>query len=152
MKKLLVLVFVAVASLVPVPAVASPSFTNCWEAPSFNMYADIDEDVYLGDLIYASQLGTDFKVKRCRFNGIRIEVVDASSHIEYLLLRQEVRSSKGYRTPWLFCSTSYDKTRGYLVNWLWHTKEIKPFRGEERRYKQWALAWKKRHDCISNPL
>lgn len=145
--KILVSVAVFVSTLlVSSPATAVPKFDNCWSAPSFNMYADVGEDVYLSDLI-ASQSFL-YEVKRCRFDGFRIEVVRANTPWEVKALKYEVRGMRGSYTPWLYCSTSYDNSRGYVVNWLWYTKSLTAWKGEEERYNKWARDWRKKHGCI----
>jgi hypothetical protein len=152
MRKILALIIAVpfTITLIVSPAEAAPKPGHCWNSGNFNMYAGVNEDIYLEDLLNAIAIGNNFKVNRCRTQGIRIEIVQANNNNEVKALKQEVRDPEGWSTPWLYCDTSYDNTQGYLVNWLWHTKNIVAWKGEKERYIKWALTWKKKHGCISS--
>ena len=128
---------------------AVTSKKNCWDGQSYNYSAWTGEaseiEITIGP---DAPPHPEFTVERCRFDGIRIEIASADNRVEYKALREEAMS-KGLSNTWLFCPTVKGQ-EAHMVYWLWHAKEIKPFKGEQKRYNAWAKDYGKKHGCRVN--
>lgn len=146
MRKIIVLFVLLIASLVPTGSANASAISddNCWKIGSFNAYSSVGQELDINDINAIVASGNEFKASRCRFQGFRIDVTYADTSNEFKDLKKKVLSK--YRSPWLFCSTG--NNTAYSINWTWHTKNIQVWKGEKKRYTKWALAWKKKNNCL----